>query len=324
VGRAKGEVDTSGSMVEPGGEPLEVMRDGITEFIQKNEAIFGENVRIGLVSWDEDIDETVNLTADYDGIKKACGNFSGNLQEFTLYQLGLNGSIEVFNRSPRENVKRVIVFVTDAKGTFDGFCNHSKLPDTSAYVIHAITIGPTQNEEIFNMLDNFTSQYNGTAVRVNESSEELEKALTTLTVSGIERRTLRNVTVVETLPKYMRALNGSYKKPPTSEHINSDGMEWNTVTMKWDIGDWSSDECWENTFKVLFCCRVPADVTQPEGISRVTSEVTYTDPTNNTITKHLPIPEGGLWIESQVPGFEALFAIAGLLAVGYIMWRRKR
>jgi uncharacterized protein (DUF2141 family) len=315
-------VDTSGSVVETGGGPLEVMRDGVTEFIQKNKARFGENVRIGLVNWDDDIDETVNLTTDYDEIKKACGTFSGNLQEFTLYQVGLNGGLEVFNRSPRdEKVKKIIVFVTDAKGEYR---NITRFPDPEEYTIYSITIGPTQNEEIFNMLDNFTSQYNGTAVRVNESSEELEKALTTLTVSGIERRTLRNVTVVETLPKYMRALNGSYKKPPTSEHINSDGMEWNTVTMKWDIGDWSSDECWENTFKVLFCCRVPADVTQPEGISRVTSEVTYTDPTNNTITKHLPIPEGGLWIESQVPGFEALFAIAGLLAVGYIMWRRKR
>ena len=328
-------VDTSGSLFEREGAVLKVIRDGIikfTEFIEKNEARFGENVRIGLVSWDEKIDETVNLTTDYSEVKKACGILETLPEEDTLYQVGLNGSIEVFNRSPRENVRKVIVFVTDAKGTSDYLSNYSQLPDTSAYVIHAITVGLTQNEEIVNMLDNFTSQYNGTAVRVNESYEELEKALTTLTVSSIERRTLKNVSLVETLPKYIRALKDGYEIKPTSEHINSDGMEWNTVTMKWDIGNLSSDKCWENTFKVLFCCRVPVDVTQPEGISRVTSEVTYSDPINITVTKHLPIPEGGLWIEPpptptptpKPPGFEALLAIAGLLAVAYMMWRRKR
>jgi MYXO-CTERM domain-containing protein len=288
------------------------------------------------VSWDEKIDKTVNLTTDYSEVKKACGILETLPEEDTLYQVGLNGSIEVFHSSPRENVKKVIVFITDAKGTFDGFCNYSQLPDTSAYVIHAITIGPTQNEEIGNMLKNFTSQYNGTAVRVNESYEELEKELTNLTVSCIERRTLRNVTVVETLPKYMRALKDGYEIKPTSEHMNSDGMEWNTVTMKWDIGELSSDECWENTFKVLFCCRVPADETQPEGISGITSEVIYSDPSNITVTKHLPIPEGGLWIEPpptptptptpkpKPPGFETIFAIAALLAVAYLVLRRRR
>ena len=323
-------VDTSGSLFEREGAVLKVIKDGIVEFTEKNKAKFGENVRIGLVSWDEKIDETVNLTTDYSEVMKACGILETLPEEDTLYQVGLNGSIEVFNRSPRENVKKVIVFITDAKGTFDGFCNYSKLPDTSAYVIHAITIGPTQNEGIVNMLKNFTSQYNGTAVRVNESYEELEKELTNLTVSCIERRTLRNVTVVETLPNYMRALKDGYKIKPTSEHLNSDGMGWNTVTMKWDIGDLSSDECWENTFKVLFCCRVPADVNNSEDMPRITSEVTYSDPTNFTITKHLPIPEGGLWIEPpptptpKEPGFETIFAIAALLAVAYLVLRRRK
>jgi PGF-CTERM protein len=182
-------------------------------------------------------------------------------------------------------------------------------------------VGQIQNNETVKMLENFTQQ---PVKEVTESSEELAEALTNLTVSSIERRTLNNVTVVETLPNYMRALKGGYKIQPTSEHINPDGLKWNIETIKWDIGDLSSGDCWENTFVVLFCCRVPVDVTQPEGISRVTSEVAYSDPTNSTITRHLLIPEGGLWIESQVPGFEALFAIAGLLAVAYMMWRRKR
>jgi hypothetical protein len=160
----------------------------------------------------------------------------------------------VFNRSPREDVKKIIVFVTDAKGEYR---NITRFPDPEEYTIHSITIGPTQNKEIVNVLGNLTSQYGGENVFINESSSELVEELTNLTVSCIERRTLRNVTVVEM----------------------------------------SSDECWENTFRAIFCCRVPADVTQPEGISRITSEVTYRDPTNITITKHLPIPEGGIWIK---------------------------
>ena len=311
-------VDTSGSVVETGGGLLEVMRDGVIGFIEKNEARFGENVRIGLVNWDDDIDETVNLTTDYDEIKKACGNFSGNLQEFTLYQEGLNESVEVFNRSPRENVKKIIVFITDAKGEYR---NITRFPDPEEYTIHSITIGPTQNKEIANMLGNLTSQYGGENVSIIESSDELEKELTNLTVSCIERRTLKNVTVVETLPNYMRALKDGYEIKPTSEHINSDGMDWSTVTMKWDIGDLSSDKCWENTFKAIFCCRVPADVTQPEGIQRTTSEVTYSDPTNITITKHLLIPEGGIWIEplpwwKMVPQW--MWVILGAMVIAII------
>jgi tetratricopeptide (TPR) repeat protein len=286
-------VDTSGSVVERGWELLEIMRNGIIGFIENNEARFGENVRIGFVNWDEDIDETVDLTTDYEKIKKACGNLSGNLQEFTVYQEGLNGSIEAFTRSPRVNAKKVIVFITDAKGEYKII---TKFPDSKEYTIHAIVVGPTKNEEIVNTLGDLTRHYEGKNEFINETSYELEEELTTLIVSSIGRKTLNNVTVVETLPKYMRALNGSYAIPPTSEHISSEGQDWNTVTMAWEIGDMSSDECWENTFKAVFCCRMPADVIQPEGISRITSEVTYSDPTNSSITRHLFIPEGGIWI----------------------------
>jgi len=289
-------VDTSGSLIERGGIVLEVMRDGIIAFMEKNKAKFGENVRVGLVSWDEDIDETVDLTNDYSNVTVACERLSSNAEEDTLYHVGLNGSIDVFARSPRGNATKVIVLITDAKGTTDGLSNYSQLLDTSGYVIHAITVGTEQSNGTVKMLENVTSQHSGFVRSVSESSDELAKELTTLTVTSIERRILNNVTVIETLPKYLRALNESYAIPPTTEHISSEGPDWNTVTMVWEIGNLSSDECWENTFKTVFCCRMPADVIQPEGISRITSEVTYSDPTNSSITRHLFIPEGGIWI----------------------------
>jgi hypothetical protein len=181
------------------------------------------------------------------------------------------------------------------------------------------------------MLENVTCQHSGFVRSVSESSDELAKELTTLTVSSIEHRILNNVTVIETLPKYLRAINESYSIPPTSVQINQDGVDWSTETMVWDISDLSSDKCWESTFKALFCCQMPADESHPIGIPKNTSEVTYTDPTNSSITRHLPIPEGIIWIrpcpEPTPPkpsGFEALLAIAGLLAVAYLVWRRRR
>jgi PGF-CTERM protein len=75
---------------------------------------------------------------------------------------------------------------------------------------------------------------------------------------------------------------------------------------------------------------MPADESHPIGIPKKTSEVTYTDPTNSSITRHLPIPEGIIWIRSrpqptpEPSGFEALIAIAGLLAVAYLVRNRRR
>lgn len=317
-------VDTSGSLFEcsSGRAVLEDISEGITEYIANNEAKFGENVRIGLVSWDEDIDEIVNLTTDYSNVTAACKRLSINAEEDTLYPVGLNGSLEVFSRSPRENVTKMIVFITDARGTTDGLSNYSRLPDTSGYIIHAITVCTEQDSDNFKMLVNFTSQHSGFVRRVSESSDELAKELTTLTVSGIERRILNNVTVIETLPKYLRVLNWTYRIPPTSpEHINRDGIDWSTETMVWDIGELSSDQCWENTFQAIFCCRMPADETHPVGIPKKTSEVTYSDPTNSSITKHMLIPEGGIWIQPR-PWWERvpvwLWALLGAMAIAII------
>ena len=322
-------VDTSGSLIERGGVVLEVIRDGIIAFMDTNKDKFGENVRVGLVSWDEDIDETVDLTNDYSNVTVACERLSSNAEEDTLYHVGLNASIDVFARSPRGNATKVIVLITDARGTTDGLSNYSQLLDTSGYVIHAITVGTEQNNGTVKMLENVTSLHSGVVKSVSESSDELAKELTSLTVRSIERRILNNVTVIETLPKYLRALNESYTVPPTSVQINQDGIDWSTETIVWDIGDWSSDKCWESTFKALFCCQMPADESHPIGVPKNTSEVTYTDPTNSSITRHLPIPEGIIWIRlrEQTPepaGFEALLAIAGLLAVAYLVWRRRR
>jgi PGF-CTERM protein len=67
--------------------------------------------------------------------------------------------------------------------------------------------------------------------------------------------------------------------------------------------------------------------------------VMYDDPNieETKVVKELPIPAGQLLFvlptptpspspspTPKPPGFEALLAIAGLLAVGYMMWRRKR
>jgi hypothetical protein len=124
------------------------------------------------------------------------------------------------------------------------------------------------------MLVNFTSQHSGVVRRVSESPDELAKKLTSLTVSGIERRILNNVTVIETLPKYLRVLNWTYRIPPTSpEHINRDGVDWSTETMVWDIGELSSDQCWENIFQAIFCCRMPVDETHPLGVPKATTVV---------------------------------------------------
>jgi hypothetical protein len=103
--------------------------------------------------------------------------------------------------------------------------------------------------------------------------------------------------------------------------INQDGIDWSTETIVWDIGELSSDKCWENTFQAIFCCRMPADESHLVGVPKNTSEVTYTDPTNSSITKHLLIPEGGIWIQPR-PWWERvpvwLWALLGAMAFAII------
>jgi len=126
----------------------------------------------------------------------------------------------------------------------------------------------------------------------------------------------------------------------------------NTTTLIWKVGDMPPDSEWETSFDVSLELELPVDVPRKDrdviyGIDPTTptSEVTYVwweDGRRYSID----IPKGSIKITCGIPsppkvtptptplpiltptptppGFETIFAIAALLAVAYLVWRRRR
>ena len=142
---------------------------------------------------------------------------------------------------------------------------------------------------------------------------------------------VRNISVIDTLHNYYSVDTGSFSESekPNAIRRNPDG----TTTIIWNISSLCCDE-WRVSFNVTVAFALPIDVTESYGVSKVI----YDDPETKVVRK-LPIPAGKLLFVLPTPtptptltpsptpkpsGFEALLAIAGLLAVAYMMWRRKR
>ena len=143
---------------------------------------------------------------------------------------------------------------------------------------------------------------------------------------------VRNISVIDTLHNQFTIVEGSFSEDPNASWSNPDG----TTTLEWNISSLCCEE-WHVSFNVTVAFALPIDVTESYGVSKVM----YDDPNieETKVVKELPIPAGKLLFVLPTPtptptttstptptppGFEALLAIAGLLAVGYMMWRRKR
>ncbi len=319
-------VDTSGSMVKNGLGPLRTLSRGIKTFVQKN----GEtpNLRIGLVSWDEDIDFILSPTDNYTKVIEEANNLSANPAEFTSYQQGINGALAAFERSPSSSEK-VIVFITDARGNYRPAL---KYPEGSDYTVHMIVISQT-TEIDEGRLENLTSIVRPTkgTLEIIDDPARIETAMKKLMALQLTKRTLKDVLVTDSLPGYM-ALHpdnvGNFTVEPT--RIDRNGTDWRTTTMVWDVGDLSSDENWSVSFDALFCWRMPADARERE--SSVKSEVDYVDPETGDQVSVL-IPEGGIRIvpgaksatsatSNGIPGFSAWIGGMGLLAAVYLFRKR--
>ncbi|MHC1630683.1 MAG: SdrD B-like domain-containing protein [Methanotrichaceae archaeon] len=322
-------VDTSGSTVAKDPNLLKDISDSIIKFVQSNKGT--PNLRIGLVSWDENIDESVNPTTDYNSVIDAAGNLSANPKEFTRYQVGLDGSLNAFRGSPSDS-KKIIVFITDARGHYEPVITYPEMPD---YTVHMIVISPTTeiNEGRMKNLTRITNPTDG-VLKIIDDPAKIETKLEDLVSLECDTQTLSNMRVTDSLPSYLHPIDGSFTEEPVSNQKY--GINWNTTTLEWDIGTLSPDDnCWKTSFNVLFCWRIPADASQPEDAPRVTSEVTYTDPDTGDV-RSLSIPEGGIWIEPpatteqaheekglrSIPGFGAPLALFGLSAAGYFLRRK--
>jgi len=285
--------------------------------------------RVGLVSWsDRNNSRTeVDLINDSGSIINTASKIEFANGTQTNYQIGLDTVLNAFkNASIVSGREKKIVIITDASD--NGYQKPANIMDArySDYTFFAIVVGDNKTTDAYKMLDSLTREHNGYVISMKDLSE-LEGALVKMATSGSP---VKNVQLVEVLPNYLVLQNDSARDDQGKVRLNSDSKDWTTTTIVWDIGDLST--CWSTSFNATFCWKLPADVNQP----RRASYVNYTD--EKGVSRSILLPEHEINIvptlgqgtqevpvkaeEKKQPGFEALFALAGLFGAGYHLRRK--
>jgi hypothetical protein len=99
-------VDSSGSIIENDVNVLTNIDGGITSFVKSMKSSPRPKLRIGLVNWDSEIDDSVPPMTNYDEVANASHRLRANSRELTMYDVGMDGSIAAFNTAPEKALGR--------------------------------------------------------------------------------------------------------------------------------------------------------------------------------------------------------------------------
>lgn len=316
-------VDTSGSIIEADYRALATIDEGITSFFEQMQRSSSSGLRIGIVSWDSNIDESIAPTTRYTDVLNASHRLSANSQELTMYHIGMNESIASLKADPREDARKVVVFITDARNEYEPFITLPE-PDVRVYVL---LIGGVQMNDTYRMLQDLVSRYNGRIFMVN-TSQDIVSALRSITSEClIAEGSIRDIEIKDTLPSYLRPITTGTVKGNLTD--NMDGIKWSTQTLSWRIPALNYGDSWSSTFRVVFCWKLQSNVVLSEKGMPETSMVSYADPASGE-RKSIRLPEGTIWLENSIsktnkqiqsPGFGA---VIGLLGAGCALYLRRR
>ncbi|MCX8207966.1 MAG: VWA domain-containing protein, partial [Methanothrix sp.] len=260
-------VDTSGSIIETDYSTLARIDEGIASFVENMQRSFSSGLRIGLVSWDSNIDESVMPTTRYTDVLNASHMLSANSQELTMYHVGMNESISALNADPRSDARKVIVFITDARNEYEPFIT---LPEPGVRV-YVLLLGGVQMNDTYRMLSDVVGRYNGRIFMVN-TSQDIVSALSSITSDCLlAEGSIRDIEIRDTLPSYLRPLDTGTVRGNLTK--NMDGISWSTRTLSWRIPALKYGDSWSTTFRVVFCWKLQSNVVLSEKGIPVTSEI---------------------------------------------------
>ena len=342
-------IDSSGSMKDS--DPGVVKREeAVNKFI--DEYLDSVKDRAVIVSWDDDIDFTCPckedkkwgsckppkfaiLTNDFEAVKKCMEEVDD--EGYTNFDVALNASIKLLDDNlppPRElPTNRIIVFLTD--GCTDVY-HHSTAVEAAnkGYKIYPVGLGREICKE--KLLDMNTTT--GGKYKYAETADDLIPVFREIAEEVSCVPVISEIKVIDVLHNYLKVKDDTFtiypldnpRKPDLTP--NPDG----TTTMKWGVWNLTAGE-WKMSFIATFELSLPVDVVDGSKTPKETSEVKYSY--KGTPKPSIPFPEGELLIACSPkqtpspvtpipsptpPGFEAIFAIAGVLAVAYLTWRRKK
>lgn len=264
-------IDSSESMKE--NDPKNLRIYCVKNFIEEMQP---SNGRVGLVSWDHDVDFSVPLTSNFSKIISRLRDI--NSEGGTNLNVGLRGAIDLLNLDQREGAIKVIIFLTDGVGDYTS-PNDPTSPISAAirnnYIVYTIGLGDKIDESILTEIADVTG---GRYIHAKDA-ESLISVFEEIRNDIAKIAPPKKVRLVEVLPEYIDLID-NFTKTPSNPPSMIDGF----TRIEWDIGDMKIGETWEVSFNVtLNSSKIPMDAYQCEG-----SRVIYEDYDGRTREVFLP------------------------------------
>lgn len=230
-------IDSSASMTEtdPGGKRLDAARG----FVMKMDP---SRDRVGLVSWDDDVDFSIPPTEDFPLVLEATGRVDS--ADGTNLDRGLKEAIDLLmaNSTRSDGRARFVVFLSDGDGDYTPSGRKGSQTDRArdeGIVIYTIglELADTQAEK---SLEDMAEATGGKYREACDSSalESIYQSIGEEVINVVGR----DVVVRYVLPQEIEAFG--YSAEPATETREEN------ETLTWNVGDISAGETWSTSFDV--------------------------------------------------------------------------
>jgi hypothetical protein len=229
-------IDSSASMTEtdPGGKRLDAARG----FVMKMDPA---RDRVGLVSWDDDVDFSIPPTGEFARVLEAIGRVDS--AEGTNLDRGLEEAIDLLtaNSTGSDERARFVVFLSDGDGDYTPSGRSGSQTDrakNNRIVIYTIGLS-LADSRAKKSLEDMSGATGGRYFEACDSSalESIYEAISEEVINVVGR----DVVVRYSLPQEVEAF-GYSETPATTE--TRDGNR----TLTWNAGDISAGETWSASF----------------------------------------------------------------------------
>ncbi len=229
-------LDSSGSM--GWNDPDGIRKEGAKEFVDRMDATRDQ---AGVVSWDDGIDFTLELTNDFTLVKQNIDNVDAS--GGTDLDVGLNAAINLLDAGARVGSVHAIIFLTDGIGDYTPSGQPGSPADRAAaagYVVYTIGLSPDVDEAVLREIADVT----GGAYYYAENADDIPPIYNDI-VQRMINTAGTNIVVTEVLPAYINN-EDAFTIPPDNITPNPDG----TTTIAWNVGTLSIGDVWTVAFDV--------------------------------------------------------------------------
>jgi hypothetical protein len=170
-------VDTSGS-ASYNDFYWNAILNGIPKFSNYIKETYPKDVRVGLLSWDEDIDFIIKPTDNFSLILESSKDLSSGVTESTDLNQPLYGAEDAFDE-PAKYIwsKNILIIILEASGEYKKL---SVTPNIGKYKTYYILLD-SKNNQLFNELKNLSPISGGQFYALASSASALEEVLEHIT-----------------------------------------------------------------------------------------------------------------------------------------------